>query len=423
MSERELKENDVAYVDYNGYKYNIKDAEILNRLKGYIDSNLAKQLKKEFTSDIEENIKKIKNFIGFENEDLTGEPELLSLNEQIIAIKKELYSDSVTVDESRIDKIISDIRKIVDTFTSIGINIDIESSVGESRLETAELQLNTIFHKFKELGYTYNDKTYTLNYPSEGDILLFNENKQIETRKIASEITKNGSGVTTAGLVYDYIDKNFSGITEQTMFGRLNNGTQETFTFANMDCQIGSKQFNNNIYVDSKNSLTTSIFRTSGSKIAQGTELYIPVYNNGKITLNYSGISNSTAKAEFKTSNNNVINNSFVFTRDDIIYLKGYKTIKIICTKTGSLNSIIYDTENCYALSIKENEVTSNVLFKVKEFENGTKKKIFNISNPIGSCVMLENGINPQTVYILTANSDWERKEIIGNFTVWKRIN
>ena len=33
MLEEELKENDVAYIDFNGYKYNIKDAEILNRLK------------------------------------------------------------------------------------------------------------------------------------------------------------------------------------------------------------------------------------------------------------------------------------------------------------------------------------------------------------------------------------------------------
>ena len=153
MLEEELKENDVAYIDVNGYKYNIKDAEILNRSKSYIDNNLAKQLKKEFTGEIEENIKKIKNFIGFESDDLTGEPELLSLSEQLVAIKKELYSDSITIDESRIDKVITDIRKIVDIFASIGINIDIESSVGESKLETAELQINTILHKFKELGY------------------------------------------------------------------------------------------------------------------------------------------------------------------------------------------------------------------------------------------------------------------------------
>ena len=82
MLEEELKENDVAYIDVNGYKYNIKDAEILNRLKSYIDNNLAKQLKKEFTGEIEENIRKIKNFIGFESDDLTGEPELLSLEEK-----------------------------------------------------------------------------------------------------------------------------------------------------------------------------------------------------------------------------------------------------------------------------------------------------------------------------------------------------
>ena len=422
MLEEELKENDVAYIDVNGYKYNIKDAEILNRLKSYIDNNLAKQLKKEFTGEIEENIKKIKNFIGFESDDLTGEPELLSLSEQLVAIKKELYSDSVTIDESRIDKVITDIRKIVDIFASIGINIDIESSVGESKLETAELQINTILHKFKELGYIYNDKNYTLTYPSDGDILLFNENKQIVTKKVANEIVKNGSGVATSGLVYDYINKNFSGITKQTMFGELNNNIQEVFTFTNMNCEVGSEQFNNNIYIDSKNSLATSIFSPSGSKISQGTELYIPVYKNGKITLNYTDTSGSAVIANFETSNGEPINNSFIFTEDDIEYLKGYKTIKITCTSTGLLETITYNTDKCYALAVRENETVSNVPFKTNGFESSTKKQIFNITNPIGMCVILENGISPESIYTLTNSSDWENKGAISNFTIWKRI-
>ena len=421
MLEEELKENDVAYVDFNGYKYNIKDAEVLNRLKNYIDNNLAKMLKEEFTGEIEKDILKIKNYIGLEKE--VGEEDSISLNEQLIAIKKELYEDSVTIDESRIDKIITDIRKIVDIFASIGISIDIESSIGESRLETIELQLNTILHKFRELGYTYNDKTYTLNYPSGGDILLFNENKQIETRKVASEIIKNGNGVTTSGLVYDYINKNFSGITEQTMFGKLENNIEEIFIFTNMTCKKGSEQFNNNIYVNAKNSLLDSEFSSNGSKIIQGTELYIPVYKNGKITLDYSGPTSSSTKAKFETSNGENIDDSFAFTQDDIEYLRGYKVIKIICTATGYLNSIIYNTDNYYALAVRENEVISNVPFKTNSFEISTKKQIFNITNPIGSCIILESGISPQSVDTLTNNSDWESKDAVGNFIIWKRIN
>lgn len=421
MLEEELKENDIAYVDFNGYKYNIKDAEVLNRLKNYIDNNLTKILKEEFTGDIEKDILKIKNYIGLEKE--VGEEDSISLNEQLIAIKKELYEDSVTIDESRIDKIITDIRKIVDIFASIGISIDIESSIGESRLETVELQLNTILHKFRELGYTYNDKTYTLNYPSGGDILLFNENKQIETRKVASEITKNGNGVTTSGLVYDYIDKNFSGITEQTMFGKLENNIEEIFIFTNMTCKKGSEQFNNNIYVNAKNSLLDSEFSSNGSKIIQGTELYIPVYKNGKITLDYSGPTSSATKAKFETSNGENIDDSFVFTQDDIEYLRGYKVIKIVCTATGYLNSIIYNADNCYALAVRGNEVVSNVPFKTNSFEISTKKQIFNITNPIGSCIILEAGISPQSVYTLTNDSDWESKDAVGNFIIWKRIN
>ena len=261
-----------------------------------------------------------------------------------------------------------------------------------------------------------------MNYPSGGDILLFNENKQIETKKVANEIVKNGSGVATSGLVYDYINKNFSGITKQTMFGELNNNIQEVFTFTNMNCEVGSEQFNNNIYIDSKNSLATSIFSPSGSKIAQGTELYIPVYKNGKITLNYTDTSDSAIMANFETSNGELINNSFIFTEDDIEYLKGYRTIKIICTSTGSLKTITYNTDKCYALAVRENEIVSNVPFKTNEFESSTKKQIFNITNPIGTCVILEAGISPQSVYTLTNNSDWESKNAVGNFIIWKRI-
>ena len=420
MLEEELKENDVAYIDVNGYKYNIKDAEILNRLKSYIDNNLAKQLKKEFTGEIEENIKKIKNFIGFESDDLTGEPELLSLSEQLVAIKKELYSDSITIDESRIDKVITDIRKIVDIFASIGINIDIESSVGESKLETAELQINTILHKFKELGYIYNDKNYILTYPSDGDILLFNENKQIVTKKVANEIVKNGSGVTTSGLVYDYINKNFSDYELQTMFVNLPKKINETYFFSNMECSKGTKIQNNNIYIDATESLNSSFFDINESKITEGTKLFIPVYDDGKITLNYDGI--STIKALFKTLNGENINDSFMFSKENIEILNGFKVIRIVCTKTGALKNIIYESDNCYALAIKNGEVVSNLPLRVSNFEDTTKQQIFDITNPIGSCVILEQNENPWNIYKTTTQQNWQSKDSINNFVIWKRI-
>ena len=206
------------------------------------------------------------------------------------------------------------------------------------------------------------------------------------------------------------------------MFRELNNSIQEVCTFTNMDCEVGSEQFNNNIYIDSKNSLATSIFSPSGSKISQGTELYIPVYKNGKITLNYTDTSDSAVIANFETSNGEPINNSFIFTEDDIEYLKGYKTIKITCTSTGLLETITYNTDKCYALAVRENETVSNVPFKTNGFESSTKKQIFNITNPIGMCVILENGISPESIYTLTNSSDWENKGVISNFTIWKRI-
>ena len=63
--------------------------------------------------------------------------------------------------------------------------------------------------------------------------------------------------------------------------------------------------------------------------------------------------------------------------------MNGFKVIRIVCTKTGALKNIIYESDNCYALAIKNGEVVSNLPLRVSNFEDTTKQQIFDITNPI----------------------------------------